>query len=176
MSEPLRNTAPAIDFLLWQSVNIIGNFLVGNQHKVHLTCATTITLFCEILKHLCVADRCLRDIGFKVLTELIVYDIYTRITERLQCLNHALIQLYNIKSNKRIKGAACCQARINAFKLLIRFDVIIFQARDKRRQGIRNFILELLIGIRKIFFPAFNNRNSRLIIRFRHDVQQIIFL
>ena len=82
MSESFRNTTPAIDLLLGQSVDIVCNLLMGNQHQVHLIFSASIAFFCKVLKHLSIAYRCLRNVCFQILAELIVDDIDTRVAMR----------------------------------------------------------------------------------------------
>lgn len=71
----LRNPSPPIDFLFRQSINVISNFFVRNQHQMNLIFATAIALFSKILQHLCIADRCLGDICLQELAEFVINDI-----------------------------------------------------------------------------------------------------
>ena len=48
---------------------------MGNQHQVHLIFPASIAFFCKVLKHLSIAYRCLRNVYFQILAELIVDDI-----------------------------------------------------------------------------------------------------
>ena len=82
MSESFRNTTPAIDLLLRQTVDIVCDFLMGNQHQVHLIFSASIAFFCKVLKHLSIAYRCLRNVCFQILAELIVDDINASVAMR----------------------------------------------------------------------------------------------
>ena len=75
MFKTLRYASPSIDFLFRQSINIIGNFFVRNQHQVDLMLATAIALFSKILQHFCIADRCLGDIRLQELAKFVINDI-----------------------------------------------------------------------------------------------------
>ena len=77
MLETFRNATPSIDFLFWQPVYIVRNFLVRDKHKVHLHVATTITLFGKVLQHFCIAQRGICNVCLKVFTKFVVNNINT---------------------------------------------------------------------------------------------------
>ena len=131
VGETLGNTSPSIYLLLRQSINVVGNFLVRNKKKVHLSCTTSITFLSEILKHLRITYGSLRNICFKELAKLIVNYIYACISFTSQTFYHAFVEFNNIETEEGIKYTTCGKSRINTLKLLISNDVIIVKFRNK---------------------------------------------
>ena len=76
--EPFRHTTPTINLLLRQFIDIVADFLMGDQHKMELEFTAPSTLLREVLQHLGVRHRCAYDIRFKELRELVIHDIALR--------------------------------------------------------------------------------------------------
>ena len=94
MLEPLRDATPTIYLLLRQLVNVVADFLMGDQHDVHLEFSATITLFRKVLQHFCIADRSIGYIGFEVFGELIVDEIDAGIATSPDPFDSALIEAH----------------------------------------------------------------------------------
>ena len=167
MLKPLGNSTPSVYLFFWKCINIIGYFLVRNQHQMHLQIATAIAFLSEILQHFCVADRSIRNIRFKEFTEFIIDNVDSSKSTCLQAFSNTFIKVNNIKAKERIEQATRCKHRVGFFKVLISHDIIVGQFIDEHLNRLVYHFLELAVGVRKFIFPSPDNLDGSFIVGFR---------
>ena len=166
MLKPFRNSTPSIYLFFRKLIDVIGNFLMGNQHQMHLQIATSITFLRKILQHFCVADGSIRNVSFKEFAKFIVYNVDSSESTCLQTFSNAFIKVYNIKAEEWIEQATRCKHRVCFFKALISHDIIVSELIFEHIDRLVYHFLELVVGVREFFFPPSDNLDSSLIVGF----------
>lgn len=104
--EPLGDAPPAVHLLLGQTVYVVADFLVADEHQVQLLASAAVTFLRKVLQHLGVAHRGLGDVGLQILAELVVHYVDAVVSLLLYLGNHVFVQLHHVKAQEGVEAAA----------------------------------------------------------------------
>ena len=135
---------------------------------MHLIISGTCAFLCEILKQFCITLSCCGNTCFKIFSEFIINYIKSAVAMFLNSCTYIFIDIYNIKTYKRIKDTSGGETRIKSNKILICFSIIVFEILYKFINVIY-FFFKCVVCVRIIIFPVFNCIHSSLKMRIRHD-------